>query len=379
MRKATIFVILMFLFVLCAIPAHADGIPALPHAFYGNVTINGSAAPVGTLVEARGEGVLTGIEDNPVVTTVAGIYGTSNPFEHRLIVQGNILDGATLSFYVNGVPTGQTAVWHSGELTRLDIALSIAAPPPPTIETSFFGTATTITIDSSGIVQETVEFTSPSGEVTITIPEGTMALDEEGEPLTELTAETSENPPPPPEDTTVIGLSYDFGPDGATFNPPLSLTFTYDPDTLPEGVSAEDLVIAFYDTAAGEWVTLVSVVNTETNTITASVSHFCCFSLVATTPPEIEEEPPVVIVEEKPPVVEEEEPPVVEEEEPPVVEEEEPPVVEEEEPPVVEEEEPLVVEEPSGLNWPVIGGIIGGVLLVAAALGYLWYRRRAYS
>jgi len=38
--------------LLCAIPAHAD-IPTMPHAFYGTLTVGGSAASVGTVVTAK--------------------------------------------------------------------------------------------------------------------------------------------------------------------------------------------------------------------------------------------------------------------------------------------------------------------------------------
>jgi hypothetical protein len=72
---------------------------------------------------------MTGVEDNPTVTTASGIYGTANPFEHRLIVQGDIEEGATITFYVNGVSTGQTAEWHSGDTTELDLAVTIPRPP----------------------------------------------------------------------------------------------------------------------------------------------------------------------------------------------------------------------------------------------------------
>ncbi len=43
-------------------------------------------------------------------------------------------------------------------------------------------------------------------------------------------------PPTPPEDFSVIGLVYDFGPNGATFDPPITLTITYDPALIPEGL-----------------------------------------------------------------------------------------------------------------------------------------------
>ena len=94
-----------------------------------------------------------------------------------------------------------------------------------------------------------------------------------------------EDRPDPPKESNRIGLTYDLGPDGATFDPPITLTFTYDPDEIPEGVSEENLIIAIWDEEAGEWVDLVCTVDPETDTITASVSHFTAFSVVAYTHP----------------------------------------------------------------------------------------------
>jgi len=129
--KVITFAVLVFLLMFGATPVYGQEVPPLPHAFYGTVEINDSPAPAGTQVEARGEGVRAGIEGNPILTTAAGVYGTPNPMGLKLIVQGDILDGATITFYVNGVSTGQTAEWHSGEVTELDLAVTIPIPPPP--------------------------------------------------------------------------------------------------------------------------------------------------------------------------------------------------------------------------------------------------------
>jgi hypothetical protein len=102
----------------------------LPHAFFGTIKINDSPAPVGTRVEARGEGVRAGIEGNPIVTTAVGVYGSPDPMGPKLVVQGGILDGTTITFYVNGVQAGQTAEWHSGEVTELNLTATISVPPP---------------------------------------------------------------------------------------------------------------------------------------------------------------------------------------------------------------------------------------------------------
>ena len=102
--KAFISVGLMLLLSLSTTPVYA--VPALPHAFYGTVEINGSPAPIGTSVSARGTGVLTNIPQNPVATTVAGEYGTGGLY---LLVQGDISPGAMITVFVKCLSTGETA------------------------------------------------------------------------------------------------------------------------------------------------------------------------------------------------------------------------------------------------------------------------------
>jgi len=128
------FLAVLLTLALFTTPVYAQAIPALPHAFYGTVEVNGSLAPAGTQVEARGDGVQTGVGTNPIVVAVGGSYGSSNPLEPKLVVQGDIADGTTLTFYVNGVSSGQTAVWHSGEVTELNLAVTGEVPPPGTTE-----------------------------------------------------------------------------------------------------------------------------------------------------------------------------------------------------------------------------------------------------
>jgi len=479
MKKILIFILAASLLTFGATPVYA--VPALPHAFYGSVTIDGIAAPDGSRVSATVDSGTIISTQNPV-TTVAGSYGIDTP---KLLVQGDDLSGATITFYVNGVSTGLTATFESGGgpatldlnvpatppslstsaassittrsatlkgvLNSLGTALSVSVyfewgpteaygntivlsisqagafkadlsglnpattyhframaegdgtgygfdrsfttaaaaapppPPPPKKPAPKLGTTDVRTeVSTAGVFTAPVAAISDDGSCTLDIPVGTVGLTEDLEPIAEITMVTMEDPPPPPEDAHVIGLVYDFGPDGATFEPAITLTWSYDPAAIPEGLAAEDLVVAYF--VDGEWVELECVVDTESMIITASVSHFTTFTVMAVAPPVVEEEPAVVeepelVVEEEPAVVEEPEL-VVEEEEPAVVEEPEP-VVEEEEL-VVEEIEQVVVEEeevpePSGVNWPVVGGITGGVVLLVGWLGYLFWRRRAYN
>jgi hypothetical protein len=76
----------------------ADGTPVLPHNFYGNVTINGVPAPNGTVVTAEVQG-----GGGSFTTTVPGKYGSTCGVCTRLLVQGEIEDGADVTFYVDGI------------------------------------------------------------------------------------------------------------------------------------------------------------------------------------------------------------------------------------------------------------------------------------
>ena len=148
------------------------------------------------------------------------------------------------------------------------------------IRTNLFGTEASFPISPSGEMLETIEAVSEDEMLTLTILKGTIALDKDDNPLTSLEAEVDTSPPSPPEDTSIIGLAYDFGPDGANFNPPVTLTRSYDPNDIPEDVAAEDLVLAWYDEGADKWVELDCVVNISNNTITASIEHFTTFAII---------------------------------------------------------------------------------------------------
>ncbi len=298
MRKAIFLIALTCLLTLYAVPVQANGILPLPHAFYGNVTINGSPAPAGTTVEARGTSVMTGVADNPTTTTQTGVYGTANPFEHRLLVQGNIDEGATITFYVNNTSTGQTAEWHSSDVTNLNLSVTIAVPPPSgaapdkppaappeIIKTTLFGKVMEFPVSETGVILQMIEIISQDGLLKMTIPKGTIALDKNGKPLSTLYVNVEQNPRSPPEYSHIIGLAYDFGPPGATFDPPITFTWKYNPDELPENVAEEDLVVACFIEDAEEWEECLSKVNTGTNRVTAEVSHFTHFAIIGALKP----------------------------------------------------------------------------------------------
>ncbi len=172
--------------------------------------------------------------------------------------------------------------------------------PLYSVRTSLFGVEKTYYTERDGDIRRTIKGTSQDGNLTLNIPKYTTALDDYGRRLRTLEVTIDETPPDPPEDSNIIGLPYNFGPAGATFDPFMTLTWTYSPDNLPEGVAEEDLILAYY--IDGEWIELECVVDVESNTVTASVKHFTTFALIGTVVLVVES----VISEE--PVVEEPEP-----------------------------------------------------------------------
>jgi len=156
-----------------------------------------------------------------------------------------------------------------------------APTPPSTIDTGFFtGQWTSHPTSASGVIQETITGVSPDGKITITIPAGTKALDKDGKPLQQMKTAVLENPPPPPTNSQVIGAAYDFQGQGATFDPPITLTFKYDPNDIHPNVNEVDLVVAWWDATIARWVELESVVDIENNIVTAKVKHFTTFAIL---------------------------------------------------------------------------------------------------
>ena len=76
--------------------------PNLPHAFYGDVTLWGTLAPVQTKISVKVTGGIDGV--NYILTTKEGIYGGPDEDSPKLTVQGIIENGAPVSFYVDGKP-----------------------------------------------------------------------------------------------------------------------------------------------------------------------------------------------------------------------------------------------------------------------------------
>ena len=91
----------------------ADELPIRPNQFYGTVTINGTDAPAGTVIDAYIDGESRG----SVVTATAGKYGDDLNY---LTVNGYESDGGrTIVFRINGVVADEAVTYKIGSDPRI--------------------------------------------------------------------------------------------------------------------------------------------------------------------------------------------------------------------------------------------------------------------
>jgi len=152
--------------------------------------------------------------------------------------------------------------------------------PAYQLETNLLGKKNEFLVDSEGRLQTKVEVSSAEGRISVSVDEGTIVLDKEGKPLQFIQAAIDSSPPSYPEDACIVGSVYDLGPQGATFDPWLMLTLSYEPEGLPEGVRENDLYIAYHD--GSEWhMSRYRKVDTKSHSVTTQMYHFTSFAILA--------------------------------------------------------------------------------------------------
>jgi hypothetical protein len=155
------------------------------------------------------------------------------------------------------------------------------APLPGLLTVSLLGHEFTPTIDSDGVLEETVDATLIEGLLSLEMPRGTRCLNADGSPL-EYVSATLATSRKPYEGGAVIS-AFNLFPDGARFSPDIRVGIAYDPAELPPGCEEDDLKFAYYDRSAERWIALPGHVDEEQNVVSADVSHFTAFGLLAPT------------------------------------------------------------------------------------------------
>jgi hypothetical protein len=146
------------------------------------------------------------------------------------------------------------------------------APEPKPVSLLLSGlTGSEITVDNRGITTVEGKFVTDKGDATLTIPAGTKIVKAQGAPLNTITARPMTTLPTLPPSGTVV-LAYDFGPDGASFDPPITLTIPFDK------TSGEDVSIAYWD--GSQWNILDTTYDPATGELSTKISHFTTFAVI---------------------------------------------------------------------------------------------------
>jgi hypothetical protein len=112
------------------------------------------------------------------------------------------------------------------------------------------------------------EVTDEESGVTVVIPDGALAGDTEIEVGRFNVI---------PDGANTYGEMVLLGPSGLTFAEPVTITVSYDPESLPAEFDAADLKLLRYDQSAEEWFALESSVNTSNQTVTGTTTAFSGF------------------------------------------------------------------------------------------------------
>jgi hypothetical protein len=135
------------------------------------------------------------------------------------------------------------------------------------------------------LVTTPVAVTSADAKTKFEIGSHTKALTADGNIPERIQMRRLTQAPSVPATQGIVSAAYEFSPDGTTFSPPATLTLTYDPAEIPEGVPQDNLGIAYWDTTTNEWVMISSAIDPVNHTITAEVSHFTIFAIIGSRPP----------------------------------------------------------------------------------------------
>ncbi len=243
---------------------------------------NGPSDATGVVVHDVMSTGLTFISANPATGTYnshTGIWSI-----------GNLANGASVSMQLVAAAYGCTNTAaicgdQSDPVTGNNSAsVSILTTTPPDTGTqtdnSYFSIGT-IQATNPNVTSEEIRFTTPDGRIVIIIPANTEIVTGSGESFSQVTAVPLSAAIPLPPQKAMVAL-YDFGPDGATFDPGITLTMHYDPAELPAGAGAGQLTLAYWD--GTEWKTLDTTLDIGNRTLTAHINRFSTYGMMVDIP-----------------------------------------------------------------------------------------------
>jgi len=190
--------------------------------------------------------------------------------------------------YRTPTPT-QTPVPTTIPPTPEQTATTIPGTPVPD-PTELTGT-TELPLGPDGAVETRIILRAEDMSGDLTIDAGVVARDASGNPIDTISIVTApaETLPSPEEcgaiDHPVPLYAYTCTPDGATFTPAITLTFTLTEEEWD--LFGDNAEVGWFNSATGEWEMIAGVSDADQRTITIQVSHFSTYALFAEDLPEV--------------------------------------------------------------------------------------------
>jgi PKD repeat protein len=202
---------------------------------------------------------------------ISSLTGNNNPFQMITLILSEIISPP------QNLPSSDSSITYiPGDVVTQNTSSSTTTSPIPLDP----GKTAKIYSNAKGVVTQATVLQSTDGLATVNIGTGIVATDTEGKPLSSITIKVipPENLPnaSPGSSLSFAGRAYELLPDGATFSPGITISFT-----APNVQFGQDLMVKMYDHATDTWQDVPSSINPETGIITAHISHFCCFALFA--------------------------------------------------------------------------------------------------
>jgi hypothetical protein len=200
--------------------------------------------------------------------TLTGFDQNGNPFD---------LGGATVTWAVYSGPATLNSDGHTLTITgsgTVSVTASVYGIASNVLDFTVGGRTTaveeTLYPDAGGTV-------SLGDEASVAIPAN--ALTGTGGAHVQITQDS--NPPAAASGYMVLDSGFDFTVNGAgyPFKEPVTLTFTFDPASLPQGVPAVDLAVYYY-TGSG-WQPVPGAPTVSGDTISVQVDHFTEFAVIS--------------------------------------------------------------------------------------------------
>jgi hypothetical protein len=165
--------------------------------------------------------------------------------------------------------------------TTSTVPSTTGTPALHQLKVNIEGQTGTVTINDDGLCQGTASVTSTDKNIGIIIPNGTAVLTRDNTASVQITITPDPNPPSPPVAFNLVGVPYNCLPSGTTFSPPITLVWHYDKAELATGTEETKLQVCLFNEASGQWETVPGVVDTVNKTISATISHFTIYGVIA--------------------------------------------------------------------------------------------------